>query len=845
MTTPAAEHLPIDDVLVEVVGAMEERRACVLVAPPGAGKTTRVPPALAAAGMGAVWCLEPRRIAARAAARRVAAELGCRVGERVGHHVRFDRKLGPATEVVYCTEGILLARLQEDPFLEGIGAIVFDEFHERSLDADLALAMARRTQAEAREDLALLVTSATLDPGPASRFLGDAPIVRSEGRSHPVLTTFLAPERGAGGRGEERLEEHVARGVRAALESGDGDVLVFLPGVGEIRRAEERLASLRGVDVLPLYGDLPPEQQDAALRPGPRRRVVLATNVAESSVTVGGVHAVVDTGLARILRHDRGAAVDRLVLERIDRAAADQRTGRAGRLGPGRCVRLWSAVDDRTLTAAVEPEISRLDLSGPILQLALWGERDPAAFPWFEAPDARSLRAARTLLVDLGLLDDAGRITALGKRAARLPLAPRLAVLALDAAARGAAEAGAAAAALLSERDPFRRRGPEAPRLDATESDLWDRVAALLDLGDGRAPRRGLQVSAARGVLRVKDSILRQSKGAGAAPVDADEAEALARAVLAAFPDRLARRRDGDPSRLVMVGGRGLRMGRDSGVTEGELLVALDVGAARRSGDEDFVRMASAVPREWIDGGRTRVSTRPVFDPSTGRVVGRRREMLGRLVLRESDQPLGRGDDVEAVLAEAASEAPFEAFGVTASSDGGATLERLRFLRAHRPELELPAPDEEAFRALVPMLVPGTRSFADLSRKDAVGTFLGLLSHGQRVALEEGAPERLRVPSGSHLRLAYDGDRAPVLAVKIQEMFGLADTPTVAGGRVKVLLHLLAPNGRPQQVTDDLASFWSTTYAQVRKDLRGRYPKHPWPEDPLTAEPTARAKRRR
>lgn len=845
MTSPGSERLPIDDVLADVVGAMEERRSCVLVAPPGAGKTTRVPPALAADGMGAVWCLEPRRIAARAAARRVAAELGTRVGERVGHHVRFDRKVGPSTEVVYCTEGILLAKLQEDPFLEGIGALVFDEFHERSLDADLALAMARRTQVEAREDLALLVTSATLDPAPAARFLGDAPIVHSEGRSHPVTTEFLPPERGVGGRGEERLEDQVARGIRAALDGGEGDVLVFLPGVGEIRRTEERLASLRNVDVHALYGDLPPEQQDAALRPGPRRRVVLATNVAESSVTVGGVQAVVDTGLARVLRHDRGAAVDRLVLERIDRAAADQRRGRAGRLGPGRCVRLWSAVDDRTLPAAIEPEVRRLDLAGPCLQLALWGERDPSAFPWFEAPDGRALRGAQGLLADLGLIDDAGRITDLGKRAARLPLTPRLAVLALDAASRGAAEVGAAAAALLSERDPFRRRGPDAPPLDATESDLWDRVAALLDLGAGGAPRRGLQVGAARGVLRVKDSILRQLKGRKGAASGVDESEVLARAVLAAFPDRLARRRDGDPGRLLMVGGRGLRMGRDSGVTEGELLVALDVGAARRSGDEDFVRMASAVPREWIDGGEVRVSTRPVFDRSTGRVVGRRREMLGRLVLRESDQPLGRGDDVEAVLAEAAAETPFEAFGISEGSERAALLERLRFLRVHRPELELPAPDEEAFRALVPMLVPGARSFADLARKDAVGTFLGMLSHAQRVAIEEEAPERVRVPSGSHLRLAYDGDRAPVLAVKIQEMFGLADTPSVAGGRVKVLLHLLAPNGRPQQVTDDLASFWSTTYTQVRKDLRGRYPKHPWPEDPLTAEPTARAKRRK
>lgn len=843
MTGAGPESLPIDEVLGDVVEAMAERRACVLVAPPGAGKTTRVPPALAQAGLGAVWCLEPRRIAARAAARRVAGELGTRVGGRVGHHVRFDRKVGRDTEIVYCTEGILLARLQDDPFLEGIGALVFDEFHERGLDGDLALAMARRTQAEARDDLALLVTSATLDPRPIARFLDDAPVVHSEGRSHPVETVFVAPERTAGHRGEERLEDHVARGVREAIGGGEGDVLVFLPGVGEIRRVTERLEGLRGVDVRPLYGDLSAEDQDAALRPGPRRRVVLATNVAESSVTVGGVRTVVDTGLARVLRHDVGSAVDRLVLERIDRQAADQRTGRAGRLGPGRCLRLWSAIDDRTLAPAIEPEVRRLDLSGSCLQLALWGERDPAAFPWFEAPDWRSLRTARELLDALGLVDGSGRITERGKRAARLPLAPRLAVLCLDAADRGAAEVGATAAALLSERDPFGRRGFDAPPPDATESDLWDRVAALLDFEAGGAPRRGLRGGPARSVLRVKASLMRSLGKQRAA--DVDEPEALARAVLAAFPDRLARRRSSDPARLVMVGGRGVRMANESGVTEGELLVALDIGAARRAGDEDFVRLASAVQREWVDGGEVRVSTEPVFDRVSGRVVGKRRELLGPLVLRESDEPLGRSDAVEAVLAEAASETPLEAFGLAGGGDREGVLERLRFLRTHRPDLGLPAPDEDAFRALVPMLVPGARSFADLARKDAIGTFLGLLTHAQRTALDEQAPERMKVPSGSHLRLTYDGERAPVLAVKIQEMFGLAETPTVAGGRVPVLLHLLAPNGRPQQVTDDLPSFWSTTYAQVRKDLRGRYPKHPWPEDPLKAEPTARAKRRR
>jgi ATP-dependent helicase HrpB len=851
--------LPIEDVLEEVLDATRDRGVSVLVAPPGAGKTTRVPPALLRAGLGPVVVLEPRRIAARAAARRVAEENGWKLGEEVGYHVRFDRKAGPKTQILFCTEGILLAQLQDDPFLEGVGCIVFDEFHERSLEADLALAMARRVREEAREDLRLIATSATLQAEPIAAFLGGAggpaPIVASEGRLFPVEVDFVPPERGApGGRdgrdSREALGAQVQRAVRQALERSGGDVLVFLAGVGEIRRCGQALGSIKGVDVVELYGDLPPEKQDAALREGPRRRVVLSTNVAESSVTVAGVRAVVDSGEARVMRHEPGAGIDRLKVERIDRAAADQRAGRAGRLGPGLCLRLWSAVDDRNLEPALEPEVRRLDVAGAVLQLALWGESDVGSFPWFEAPRAEATARALELLGALGALDGRGQITGRGRALARLPLHPRLAALVHAGAGLGVAEEAALAAAMLSERDPFRTaRGPRAARPDATESDLFERVAALRAFessGRTSTPMGELVQGGARRVLRARDQILRRVRGAsGGETLDAHGAEeALARAVHVAFSDRLCRRRAGDGERAVMAGGRGVRLARECGVTEAELFVAIQITAGFRRGDEDLVRMASAVEREWIDGGEVRVETVPVFDPRLRRVVGRRRELLGPLLLAESDHPVQDAPAAEAALLEAAREDLSLALGLDREEVSG-VVERIRFLRAHAPELELPEPDEAAFEALLPMLVPGRRSFVDLQKAPVVEVMLGGLTHAQRVGLDTHAPERVQVPSGSRLRLLYDGERAPVLAVRIQEMFGLPETPRVARGKVPVLLHLLAPNGRPQQVTDDLASFWKDAYHHVRKDLRTRYPKHDWPEDALSARPSSRPRRRR
>lgn len=814
----------------------------MLLAPPGAGKTTRVPGALldATGGDGGqVVVLEPRRLAARAAARRVASERGAVLGKEVGYHVRFDRKASPRTRILFMTEGMFLARLQDDPFLEGVTAVVFDEFHERSLDVDLALAMTARIRREVRDDLRIVVMSATLDPGPVARFLGDAPVVVSEGRTYPVETSFMARE------GQERPEEHVARGVRAALEGGDGDVLVFLAGAGEIRRVQKRLGSPSGARVLPLYGDLSPAEQDAALSRGPTRRVVLATNVAESSVTVEGVSAVVDSGEARVLRHDAGAGIDRLRVERIDRAAADQRRGRAGRLGPGRCIRLWSAIDDRGLEAAIEPEIRRLDLAGVLLSLLNWGERDPRAFEWLEPPPAHAIAAGEELLAALGATDGQGRLTAHGRRIARLPLHPRLATLCLAAARMGDAPGGALAAALLSERDPFLRDAPGGGghARDATDSDVAERCAVLEAFGRSGSTGYGpltLSPPGARNVLRIRDAILR---ALGRVEVDRDgDGAPLRRALAEAFADRLCIRREPGSPRARMVGGKGVQIARSSGVTEADLFVAVRCTSAFRANDEDLVRLASAVDPEWIDGGERRVSLRPVFDPRTRRVVGKRREMLGPLVLTESDHPLGGSSEVEEVLLEAARAEPRVALGI---ADDDPTLERLRFLHENAPELGLAPPTDAELVQTLEMLVPGCRSYGDLAKKRPVETFMMGLDHGRRVRFESEAPTTIQVPSGSRIRLRYQGAGPPVLAVRIQEMFGCAETPTVAGGRVRVLLHLLAPNGRPQQITDDLAGFWERTYAQVRKDLRGRYPKHPWPEEPLSAAPVSPRRRRR
>jgi ATP-dependent helicase HrpB len=844
--------LPIDPVLPELVEALHRQPCAVLRAPTGAGKTTRVPPALLDAGLagrGRILLLEPRRVAARAAARRMTAEGGGRLGDEVGYQVRFDRCSGPATRILAVTPGILLRLLHDDPFLESAGAVVFDEFHERSLENDLALGMVRLVQQTVRPDLRLVVMSATLDVEPVAAYLGGCPIVTGEGRQFPVEVVYEPrPE------GRPWLAA-VGSAVERLLDRTAGDVLVFLPGLHEIRQAArhlEPLARQRDLDVRPLHGDLPAEQQDAALLPGPRRKLVLATNVAETSVTVEGVTGVVDTGLARLLVFDPAVGLDRLELTPISRASAEQRAGRAGRTQPGVCVRLGSEAAHRRRPAQTEPEIHRVDLAGAILQLLTLGEADVRHFPWLEPPPEAAVVQALALLNRLGAVES-GAVTALGRVIARLPVHPRLGRLLLEGQRWGQPGRVALAAALLAERDPFLRppaaTGPGAP----TPSDLLDRVEALEEYEQhGRCTARfgALNRGAARFVLRARDQLAadlrREARRPGfpLAPgvtgaVSPDEA--VLRALFAAFPDRLCRRREPGGPRGVMVGGRGVRLAPSSGVAEAELFVALVVDA----GDaETLARQASAVQRDWLPTERLTTATEVAFDPVMERVAARRRLRFEDLVLEETQAALPEDERVAEVLAKAAAE---QLDGVLPAADSPAGLfrTRVRCLRGWMPELGLPALDAAELHEVLGWLCHGRRSFADLRNAPWLEAFQGRLTPAQRQAVEREAPERLTVPSGSRLALRYEEGRPPVLAVRIQEVFGLRDTPRIAGGRVPVLLHLLAPNYRPQQVTDDLASFWDNTYPLIRKELRARYPKHAWPEDPWNATPERRPRRKR
>jgi ATP-dependent helicase HrpB len=842
--------LPIDEVLPGLIAALRQGSAAVLIAPTGAGKTTRVPPALLAAGIGEgkqILMLEPRRIAARAAARRMAEEGGWTLGREVGYQVRFERKAGPETRILVVTEGILVQRLQADPFLEDVGAVIFDELHERNLQTDLSLAMARRVQREARPDLRLLAMSATLDPGPVAAFLGGAPTLESRGRLHPVDILYIEspnPDRHIAGQ--------IAAGVRRVLAATPGDVLVFLPGVGEIQRSAEALAGLaaeRDLAVLPLYGDLPAEQQDAVLRPLERRKVVLATNVAESSITLDGVTAVVDSGLVRRLRFDPATGLDRLELGRVSRASADQRAGRAGRQAPGICLRLWPAWEQATLPERETPEIARVDLAGPALQLLAWGETDLAAFDWFEAPDPAALEAATLLLRQLGATGDHG-MTALGRTMARLPVHPRLARLLVEGHRLGHPHEAALLAALLAERDPF-PRGPRGAGVQiarggrASRSDLLDRLDALEAFERRTSSPGDLNAGAARFVLKARDQLLelaRRELGAGTGLNDPEDS--LLRALLAAYPDRVARRREPRGPRGVMVGGRGVRLAEESSVLEAPLFLCVDLDAGRSGPlSEALVRKASAVEPEWLPPERLRSTIDLEFDENRERVAAWKRTLYEDLVIAEAEVPPPDPAETARVLAEAAGERLDRALALD-DPEVAAFLARVRSLADWRPELQLPRFTGEEIRGLLPALAAGRKSFAELRRAPLLGALQGSLSHQQLEAVRREAPERLEVPSGSQVRILYEPGKPPVLAARIQEMFGLAETPRVAAGRVPVLLHLLAPNGRPQQVTHDLRSFWENTYPQVRKELAGRYPRHAWPQDPWNARPERKPQRR-
>jgi len=852
--------LPIDAILPDLTRALAEHHAIVLRAPAGAGKTTRVPPAIHDAGLarGAqVVVLQPRRLAARAAAWRIAAERGGRVGDEVGYQVRFDRRAGPNTRMLVVTDGVFVRMLRDDPFLERVGVVVFDEFHERSLATDLALAMVRKVQLELRPELRIVVMSATLAAQPIARYLGDCPIVESEGRVFPVDISYLP-------HAAPRVVPHaVAAAVEQALARTAGDVLAFLPGVAEIHataRTLNDLAGRRNLALLPLYGDLPLERQQEVLRPAERRKLVLATNVAETSVTIEGVTAVVDSGLARVLRLDPALGLNRLETKRISRASADQRAGRAGRTAPGVCYRLWTEREQRALDDHELPEIARVDLAGPVLDLLCWGAGDIASLPWFEPPPPAAVERALALLERLGACDGR-RGTPLGRRMAALPVQPRLARLLLEAYRFGARDRGELAAALLSERDPLRR--PEDPPADHTgDSDVLDRIVALEMFertGQCHSSAGTLEAGAAKFILRARDQLRRlagsgireNSDGRGALELSqpggepsellrvplsvpsCESDEALLRSLVAAFPDRIARRREARSPRALMVGGRGVRLGRQSAVTEAELFVCVDLEEVGKS--EALVRQASLVRREWLGAERLRVTVDVEFDPARERVVAWRRTRFDDLVLNEAATNIPPGVDAAPILAREAAIRLDRSLRL----DEAATffLARVRLLRQAMPELELPVFADDPLGELLPWLCAGCVSFDDLRKAPVLAALKARLTPRQLEAVEREAPQRWRTPGGSWIALRYEPGQPPILAARIQQLFGLRQTPRVAAGRVPVLLHLLAPNMRPQQVTGDLRSFWRNTYPQVRKELRRRYPKHSWPEDPSTAAP--------
>lgn len=852
--TPA---LPIDEHLERAVGLLQTRGSLVVKAPPGAGKTTRLPAALLDHDLvrpgQEVLVLEPRRLAARAAAERVARERGASVGEEVGYQVRFEEVASKKTRLRYVTEGVFVRRLVADPELKGIGAVILDEFHERTLDADLSLALLRALRPALRPDLRVVVMSATLDPEPIAAFLEGAETLVSEGRQYPVAIEFA------------RRPESSPLGVRIAqaLEGARPEsALVFLPGWSEIRETTTALsafASRTGAEILPLHGDLPLEEQQRALSVGPRPRIVLATNVAEASVTVDGVSLVIDAGLARRMRYDAVRGVNRLSTSRISRASAAQRAGRAGRLGPGRCLRLYTEAEHAAFAEFDEPEIRRVDLADAFLLLHGQELVDPAELHWLTPADAAVAARAERLLEQLGAIAGTPpRLTETGRRMWRVPASARMGRLLLEAARLGEPESGALIAALLSERDPFRDFGAPAPERSST-SDLWPAFDAVA------AARRRLPVdpgapaaSRCRQIVRAADQLRRSLAPVHARPAPDRESTgsadvALRKAVLAGHPDRVVRRHRPGSAGGLMVGGIGVRLDRESAVREGGYFVAHDLHQEHRDGALVVrVRRATSIEPEWLgelwpDAVRRELETR--FDPETERVRGFLVERYHDLALAERETGKVDPADAEAKLAAAA--LSNVAGAATWDEAAAGFVQRVDSLLEWRPELgerfgfASGQAAAELFRLALPALAAGKRSFAEL-RRDSLVEFLDrAVPHGARADLERLAPSRLVLPSGRAASVEYRTGQAPVVAARLQEFFGLRSTPSLNQGRTPVVLHLLAPNHRPLQVTTDLASFWENVYPKVRPQLRARYPKHSWPDDPASAEAEARPRRPR
>jgi len=820
--------LPIDRALPDLRAALREGSSAVLTAPPGAGKTTRVPLVLAAEPWAAakkILLLEPRRLAARAAAARMAATLREQVGDTLGLRLRFGSKLSRLTRIEVVTEGVFTRLILEDPSLEGIAAVLFDEFHERSLDADLGLALAVEVQRELRQDLKLLVMSATLDGGRVAELLGGASRIESRGRAFPVGTRYLGRD------ARQKIEPQMADAITAALRTEHGSVLAFLPGAGEIRRTEALLSERvrdPAVSIVPLYGALDADTQDRAIAPAPpgRRKIVLATSIAESSLTIQGVRIVVDGGLARVPRYEPGVGLTRLVTVRVSRASADQRRGRAGREEPGVCLRLWDAPQTASLEPHNKPEILVADLSAFVLDLAFWGS-DADRLALLDPPPKPSLDQARELLRELGALDGENRITEWGRRLRKLPLPPRLAHMLALAAEQGVGLLGAEIAMVLTERG-----------LGGDAVDLSHRLEAF-------RRERSRRAADARGMVR------RWAAAAGSGPQRSGRAAARAAhadrspgAILAiAYPDRIAKSRAPGGGAFLLANGRGARVDPALPLAR-ELFLA--VGELAGSATQSRILLAALITLaeiEGICGDRIEARDEVTFDRATAALRGRRIRRLGALVI--SEQPIPVEPDAHAAQTIAQGLARFGIERLPWTSALRQLVDRVAFLRRLEgdrwPELSDRALASDALDWLAPALA-GKTAVSELSERELADALLGLVPWDLRRRLEAEAPTHFSAPSGSRLPIDYAAEGGPRVSIRVQELFGLDRHPAIAGGRVPLLLELLSPAHRPVQITRDLPSFWRGSYRAVKAEMKGRYPKHAWPDDPISARPSRRAK---
>jgi ATP-dependent helicase HrpB len=813
--------LPIDAALPALRTALANRNAAVLVAPPGAGKTTRVPLVLLEESWAKnkkILVLEPRRLAARAAATRMAVTLGEQVGDTVGLRVRFGSRVTKRTRIEVVTEGVFTRLVIDDPSLEGVAAVLFDEFHERSLDADLGLALARDSQQALRPDLKLLVMSATLDSARVAALLGDAPAIESEGRAFPVETRYLGRDPRA------PIERQVTEALERALRTEAGSLLVFLPGAGEIRRTESLLKERindTAVDIVALYGALDAREQDRAISPAPpgRRKVVLATSIAETSLTIEGIRVVIDSGLSRVPRYEPDVGITRLETVRVSRAAADQRRGRAGRVEPGVCYRLWDEPQTASLEAYTRPEILSADLSSFMLDLAQWGVSDPGKLAFLDPPPRAALAEAKTLLAELGAIDSDGRITEEGRKLRALPLPPRLARMVVDAAAEGAGELAAGIAAVVTERG-----------LGGDDVDLRHRL-------DNFRRDRSKRADDARAMVR------RWAETAGG---KASASEHSPGSLLAlAYPDRIAKNRGAGGGSFLLANGRGGNVDPASPLArEPYLAVAELTGAAAAS----RIVLAAAITLGEIEAqfaGQIEEDEAITFEAASASLRSRRIRKLRALMLSERTLPVAPGAAAAKLLAEGAA-----GLGMAKLPWSKAQLQfrdRVNFLRRAEGDEWPDLSDRALARTATDWLAPfldGKTALSQVVADDLAAALDVLVPWNLRQRLNAEAPTHFMAPSGSNVPIDYEGEEGPKLAIRVQELFGLAVHPVIARGHVPLLIELLSPAHRPVQVTRDLPGFWRGSYKDVRSDLRGRYPKHPWPDDPLTAPATRRAKPR-